>query len=460
MIAQGRGVSIGGLRLGRLVRDRHAGQARRHVQGKTTGLRLCEGAFVSMPNRVRNKATSPAEYVAVAAKRRSKPDQYGCELHLRDPLDFQTVELAIRFRYKGTRMQRTLVTHIVLALFCCLSGLVCSVRAGLIHDAVVKGDVDKVRALLDQDPRLIEARTQDQEGETPLHDAARWERKDIVQLLLERGADVNAKTKGLGYTPLHITAARGNQAIADLLLAKGADINAQSTYSGTPLFFAETPEMINYLVKRGGAIGARDRDLKTSLHRAALNGYVEVCKALIDTKADVNAADINGVTPLHWAAGSGHLAVVKLLLDNKADVNRVSRWGTNALLHATWGTDRKELVELLISKGAKVHQRGSLGETPLSGAVGHGDRETFELLLRHNLDLNGTNEAGFTLLHIAVRGQQKEMVQRLLELGLSPALRDKKGLTPLDHALNWKLNDIADILRPHAATAPTSRPVR
>jgi ankyrin repeat protein len=98
--------------------------------------------------------------------------------------------------------------------------------------------------------------------------AVRYGQKEVAELLIEKGADVNAKNN-YGETPLAY--ALNNKEIADLLIAKGADVNAKGDFGGTPL------------------------------HEAAGSGHKETAKLLIEKGADVNAKDDDGETPLDFA---------------------------------------------------------------------------------------------------------------------------------------------------------------
>jgi len=99
----------------------------------------------------------------------------------------------------------------------------------------------------------------DKGGFTPLHWAAHHGHKEIAELLIANGADVNAKNEG-GFTPLHSAASLGYKEIIELLIAKGADVNAEvvskTRYNGrTPLDEAivdNETEAANLLRKHGG----------------------------------------------------------------------------------------------------------------------------------------------------------------------------------------------------------------
>jgi|SRR5215471_5098375 len=102
--------------------------------------------------------------------------------------------------------------------------------------AAKKGSVESVKALLAGHPGLLDAR--DKDGSTPLHCAVWKGHPEMVEALINAGADVNARNENdhWGTTPLH-AAAHANQAgIAQLLIDRGADLNAKDREGRTPLF--------------------------------------------------------------------------------------------------------------------------------------------------------------------------------------------------------------------------------
>jgi tetratricopeptide (TPR) repeat protein len=149
---------------------------------------------------------------------------------------------------------------------------------GQIHDAAANGDLEKVRALLQDDPDLVMSK--DKNGLTPLHRAAKNGHADVTKLLLANKAEINAKTSA-GRTPLHDAAERGHKDLVELLLINKANIN-EKTYRGY-----------------------------TALHLAAFNGYMDVVDLLLDHGADVNAKSNLGTTPLLTALA--HKDVAELL---------------------------------------------------------------------------------------------------------------------------------------------------
>ena len=104
--------------------------------------------------------------------------------------------------------------------------------------AAKSGAVSRVQQLLEQDASLIFVR--DADGSTPLHCATWKGHLAVVELLLSRGADINATNQNdhWGTTPLHAAAHANQRAIAEVLIAHGADIHATNLNGRTPL--AET----------------------------------------------------------------------------------------------------------------------------------------------------------------------------------------------------------------------------
>jgi hypothetical protein len=159
----------------------------------------------------------------------------------------------------------------------CSSGV-----CGPIHDAARDGDLDKVKALLKENPRLVASRN------------------------------------SAGLTPLHLAASEGHADIVDLLLESGADVNANTTASANP--------SLGGVAVGGGValkLGARIHGM-TPLHYAAQwgygpKGYKDVVELLLAHGATVNARDSYGKTPWHYAAYAGHSEVAELLHQHGGD---------------------------------------------------------------------------------------------------------------------------------------------
>ena len=179
----------------------------------------------------------------------------------------------------------------------------------------------------------VEAKTEDKPWEPTksLHEAAADGDIEQVQfhIIVLEGADVNARPAiSPSWTPLHEAAVGGHKDVAELLIAHGADVNANCARAG------------------GGRFGG------TPLHEAVFGGHKDVAELLISKGADINAKQSGGLTPLDVAAFKGHINVVELLIARGADVNITDRGGRTALRWAKHGR-HPEIVELLQEHGAK-----------------------------------------------------------------------------------------------------------
>ena len=123
-----------------------------------------------------------------------------------------------------------------------------------VFDASAAGDVDRLTELLDDDPDLLGAYSED--GYTPLHFAAFFNQGKAVRLLLDRGADVGAVSRNdMEVQPLHSAVAANSREVAAALLIAGADPNAKQKGGFTPLMGAEQNEkegdMVRLLMDHG-----------------------------------------------------------------------------------------------------------------------------------------------------------------------------------------------------------------
>ncbi len=123
---------------------------------------------------------------------------------------------------------------------------------GEIHEAARDGDLQKVKALLKDNPELIFRA--DSGGQTPLHSAAFKGQKNVVKLLLANKAGINAKDN-YGLTPLHSAALEGQKEVAELLLANKANVDAKNNDGKTPLYYAGkegNKNLVELLRQHGG----------------------------------------------------------------------------------------------------------------------------------------------------------------------------------------------------------------
>lgn len=226
----------------------------------------------------------------------------------------------------------------------------------------------------------------DEINTTPLHEAAHYGRTNIVQTLIEAGADVSGPSKdAIGATPLYFAAIKGCRDIIDLLLAAGADVAHETKDHGfTALHLAvimDHEDSVDALLSHASAtksvkdalLCARAEPEKgrspTALHLAAIHGHKGVVERLLFAGAAVDTQESqSGCTALDFAAASGHEDIVEALLLHNAEVNGLRRRPTHTSLHLAAGYGRMEATRKLLSAGAEINAVDSLGETPLDAA--------------------------------------------------------------------------------------------
>lgn len=210
-----------------------------------------------------------------------------------------------------------------------------SVNGDLIAVASL-GDASQVRRLLAEGAEINAA---DGDGMTALHASLRYrfddattfrpssmagaKYLDVVKFLTDHGADVNAASYSEGLSPLHVAASNGFRDAAELLITRGAKVDARSRTGSTPLLLASRYlDVSKLLILKGADLTAKDNYGWTVLHNAAVfRGNAEYIRFMLSKGADVNGRRFDGQTPLHKAAENQVEDAAVLLISNGADVN-------------------------------------------------------------------------------------------------------------------------------------------
>ena len=274
--------------------------------------------------------------------------------------------------------------------------------------ACLYGESQRVKDLLKADPELVNRESADPRPKpyyAPIDLACLYGQRDVMEVLLDHGAPIERLVRK--ETLLHIAAARGHAAVVELLIKRGADVNAFTLLSSHAL--GVTPLRKNVFRENGGDEQVVRRLLKagadpeiriggwSALSQAAGAGNIGVVKALLEFGADVNTRtpdcaaswsrpdfhdwpivepDWRDTRPLYGAVCTGCAELVDLLLSRGADINALS-FGWTAL-HAAAGQGNCQMIELLLSRGADIGARSSNGKTPLDLLSGY--KRSAELL--------------------------------------------------------------------------------
>ncbi|KAK4995194.1 putative ankyrin-repeat protein [Elasticomyces elasticus] len=183
-------------------------------------------------------------------------------------------------------------------------------------------------------PRLASRR--DDDDRLPIHWAASYNRLPIVDILANtRDFDVDAQD-GAGWTPLMMAASlKNSDAVLDLLLNKGADVNMKSSNHGqTALHFTASKNNLDVarkLIAQKASARVKDKRGQLALHRAAAAGNVPVVKLLLENRSPINATDMDGSTALHHAIAEGHGDTAVLLLKAGAETDKRDQSGALAI---------------------------------------------------------------------------------------------------------------------------------
>lgn len=283
-----------------------------------------------------------------------------------------------------------------------------------------------------------------------LQAASRNGHQGVVQILLDRGADVNA-VGGEYETALHAASAHGHVTVVQMLLDWGADINAYDGVFGDPLEVAclrSKKEVVQMLLSRDAQLEDEGGQYGNALEATSRTGNEEMVQLLLDNGADVNAYSGGYCNALSNAAIRGHQRIVEILLDHGADPNAGPfRILGSPLIWAAHGGNEK-VVQMLLSRGANVAAPGSSRGNALQAASMKGNEGVVRLLLEHGADVNTrSGDSNTTALQFASRRGHKSVVLALLDSGADVNAPGGQFGTPAEVALKQGYTDIVQILR-------------
>lgn len=248
---------------------------------------------------------------------------------------------------------------------------------GMIHYAAVHGHADVLKLLLERGTRS--GCSTRNECYRPLHLAAWGGHVEAISVLCEFGASVHVETWKEGYYPIHFAAHRGHTNVISLLHEKGANIDARDGYNNTALFHAvrqdQTPA-VSLLCEYGASVNHGGQ----ILFEAVSLGLVDIVSILCQRGANVHTNMDSGYAPLFEATRKGHIKVVEVLLDNNANVDVQTNNGGRTSLHVAASIGNKEMVNLLLRRGANPELVTKDKETALTLAQKWGHHEVCKIL--------------------------------------------------------------------------------
>jgi ankyrin repeat protein len=272
-----------------------------------------------------------------------------------------------------------------------------------------------VQLLLD---RGADVNTQGWEYGSALQAASYEDHDKIVQLLLDRGADVNAQGGEYGNA-LQEASGEGHEKVVQILLDAGADVSALGGRYGSALQAASDrghEKVVQMLLDRGADVNAQGEESGSALQAASYEGHDKIVRILLERGADITAERGYYGNALQVASDRGHERVVQMLLDRGADVNAPDKRSGSAL-QATSYQGHDKIVQLLLDRGADVNAQGGLYGTALQASSYGGHEQIVQMLLDRSADVNVQGgRFDNALCAASVEGHDK-IVQLLLDRG-------------------------------------------
>jgi ankyrin repeat protein len=270
-----------------------------------------------------------------------------------------------------------------------------------LHLTAVTGRVEIMAMLLDAGADIDAL---DEKRNTACHIAVRYQQFDALKLLIERGANVGV---GNPRNPLLKLAVRGNdERIAILLLDSGATLEGLSHENLIELLVhtSSVGVLARLLARNVNVSALRDRIGRSVCHLVVwTNGDIEpLLRGLVDAGADVNAVDARGDTPLHYAAINCNSTGLRVLVELGAEIDQQQPNGRTALHLAVVGWTKGYLcTKLLLALGADVRLVDNQGQTACHCAAAHSSAALCAVVAARG-DMDQPNNDGNTPRQIAI----------------------------------------------------------
>lgn len=315
---------------------------------------------------------------------------------------------------------------------------------GQLFDAAEKGDLAALTALLDTHPEKLQVRNKPYEH-TLLHVAAAAGHLATVDVLLDRGLDVNAREKGDNTYAMHWAAAAGHLDVVRRLADAGGDVVGHGD--------DHELEVIGWATDWDGCDDATHRAVADFLVSRGARHHIfsAISLNLADEVRRIVGADPAALRrpqshnedfrlPLHFAVLKNRPEMVALLLELGADPLAKDGSGYPAAAYATAPDIDRSVMEMI---------RARSGNTDLFTALALGDRATAERLLRENPSVVMPGGASFGVLHLMAKRNNVAAVEWLLDHGVDPSARWNHWdaeVTPIHLAIMQGHTEIARLL--------------
>ena len=253
----------------------------------------------------------------------------------------------------------------------------------------------------------------------------------VVKLLLDRGAKLNMQDESCNM--LQTAAATGHELIVKALLSKFVNVNAQGGFYGNALQAASAEGhelLVQLLLDNGADVNAEGGFYGNSVQAASARGYKSILKLLLDRGANVNAQGGYHGNALQAASATGNKSIAKLLLTRSkcTDIDKEGgRYGS--ALQAASAKGYKSIVKLLINAGADVRAQNGRYGNAICAASATGHESIIRLLLKAGADINAWSALYGNALCAASTGGHESVVKLLISRGISFEAKNHHGET-------------------------------
>ena len=293
-----------------------------------------------------------------------------------------------------------------------------------LHLAIERDFSDIARYLIEQGANV---NLNDSNFESPLHYCASRGNLEMGRLLLQRGStsindfSVSKYDSFVGnWTPLHLACLKGHPEFVQLLLDHGADIEARDGVQRTPLILSvECRDMrvVHGLVERGADINAQAIRGYTPLLWAARNGFREMVDYLVDLETSIEPDKLH--TAFDMAVSNGMDRLLEVVLQQGFDISELAKHDPDVICYAAAGGS-PEILRVLIEVGFNPEHADKDGCRPIHYAAADDKVNVIEFLLSRNVNINARNMMGETAYNMAVKLQSARAADFLKAKGADP----------------------------------------
>lgn len=325
-----------------------------------------------------------------------------------------------------------------------------------IYIAIISGNINKVKYFIEHGIDINSKINSD--NDTPITEACKLGKKEIVEYLVKKGADLNIKDQ-YGFTCIHDSII--NYEILKILINAGANVNLRNAYFDTPLHLAvkyNKPESIKLLVEAGAILkkdingltpldyakksdnriteilsSVKPQEILPEFYENIKNGNIEAIKNNLNDY--LNKLDEDQNNSLFYAIIFNQKEIVNILIQNKIDINHNNISLITPLFYASQ-SNNCDIAEILIKNNADVNKKNILGDTPLMYAIKNNNVNMVKLLIDNNADINAENKDKISVIDYAYKTLNNDIINLLIHNNINLKHKDCDGNSPIYYILN------------------------